>query len=304
MIHTSVLLKESIDALNLSPGKVFVDATLGSAGHTMEVFRRFGDTIRYIGIDADSERLKHSREVLRKAGCTAYLVEENFRNLDRVLADAGAKETDAILFDLGLNSEQLEGSGKGFTFQKDEPLLMTFADAKSGMLTAHEIVNNYDETEIARIIYEFGEERYSRRIARAIAEARREKPIETTLELVAILKTALPKNYEKGRIHFATRTFQALRIATNDELGALAESLEKGIKALTPCGRIAVIAFHSLEDRIVKNIFRERAKEGKAVLITKKPIQATDEECRDNPRARSAKLRILEKNNNDSISLK
>src|SRR3989344_134033 len=295
MSHKAVLLQEAIDALNLFTGAIFLDATVGSGGHASEVCNRFRGVVRVIGLDADPERIEHAKKVLLEKECPAELVNENFRNLDQVLKRLGVEKVNAILFDLGLNSEQLEQSGRGFSFQHDEPLYMTFAAPEVGKLTAQEIVNHYDEDEIADTIYELGEEKYSRRIAAAIVEVRKKNPIQTTFQVVEILKGALPKNYERGRLHVATRTFQALRLAVNDELGALQEGLAKGFGALAPKGRMAVISFHSLEDRIVKVFFREKAHTDEAVLITKKPLYPTEDETRENPRARSAKLRIIEK---------
>ncbi|HEY4498557.1 MAG TPA: 16S rRNA (cytosine(1402)-N(4))-methyltransferase RsmH [Candidatus Paceibacterota bacterium] len=295
MPHTSVLLQEALAGLNLKEGDVFLDATIGSGGHTLEVCKRFGSNVHSIGIDADPERIAEARTLLEGAGCKADIAEANFRNLDEVLREKKISKVNAILFDLGLNTGHLEHSGRGFSFLRDEPLLMTFGEPKPGMLTARDILNTFDEQEIARIIYEFGEERYSRRIARVIVETRKLHPIQTTGQLVELLSQALPKQYERGRIHFATRTFQALRMAVNDELGALSEGIEKGFHALLPEGRMAVISFHSSEDRIVKNYFREQAGKGEGELITKKPLTVSDAESRENPRARSARLRIIQK---------
>ncbi len=294
--HVSVLLHESIDWLNLHDGAVFVDVTGGSGGHALEVFKRHGDRVRIIVLDADPERVTFIKDSFASHGCRADVFNENFRNLEKVLASAGVEEVSAVLFDLGLNSEQLSGSGKGFSFlNEDEPLLMTFGAPSSDCLTAREIVNHYDEEELANIIYEYGDERYSRRIARTIVEARAQAPLKTVGDLVGVLTRALPRSYERGRIHPATRTFQALRIAVNDELKALTEGLTQAFSALAPSGRIVVISFHSIEDRIVKNFFRDRAREGKAILHTKKPLEASAQELAENPRSRSAKFRVLEK---------
>ena len=207
---------------------------------------------------------------------------------------------DGIIFDLGLSSDQLENSGRGFSFMKDEPLLMQMKNSGKENpsledTTAKEVVNTWEEKSLADIIYGYGEERYSRRIAKAIVEARKSGEIKTTFDLVKIIESAVPAVYKRGRLHYATRTFQALRIAVNDELGVLKEGLEKGFNALKKGGRMSVISFHSLEDRITKKFFKELEKEKKAKLINKKPILAGDEELKNNPRSRSAKLRILEK---------
>ena len=292
MKHRPVLLNEVIGGLGLSKDSVVLDCTFGGGGHSKEILRRYPGT-KIIAIDEDEE-------VTVEKGISLH--HENFRNLDKVLGD---RKVDAILFDLGFSSDQLESSGRGFSFLKDEPLLMTLK-AKPGEedLTAKMVINNWSEKSLADIIYGYGEERYARRIARVIAEERFRKPIETTGELVEIIKKAVPSRYRTKKIHFATRTFQALRIAVNDELGALKEGLEKGFEALKPESRMAVISFHSLEDRIVKKFYKEKAspvglwprvEESKAVLINKKPIRASDEEIKNNIRSRSAKLRIIKK---------
>lgn len=283
-IHTTVLLHESIDGLNLHAGSVYLDGTLGSAGHAILAEEKGA---RVIGIDRDEGALARSRERLGK---DAILIHESYRNLDKVLSDLGISAIDAMMLDLGLSSDQFETSGRGFTFQKDEPLLMTF-DEKAE-LTAREIVNTWDEENIADIIYGYGEERYARRIAKKIVESR---PIDTTFALVEVIKQATPFFYQHGRLHPATKTFQALRITVNDEINALKDGLKKGFNALSKNGRMAVISFHSLEDRIVKNFFRDRARENTGFMHTKKPIVVSDEERVRNPRSRSAKLRIIEK---------
>lgn len=296
MPHAPVLLHESIDSLLLSTGDIYLDGTLGGAGHASEVAKRFGSSVTIIGLDRSLESVEKGQERLRTLGAKAYLVNESFRNLDEVLYDLGIGPVDAILFDLGISSDQLDDSGRGFTFQKDEPLLMTMKEVPGeNDLTASIILNTFDRDTLEIILRGFGEERYSRRIADEIVRRREEKLFETTFELVEAVRAATPKFYEGGRLHPATRTFQALRIAVNEELTALEEGLAKGFKALSEGGRFAVISFHSLEDRIVKNFFRDRSHEGRAVAITKKPIVPTDEETRINPRSRSAKLRVLEK---------
>jgi len=294
MQHIPVLLHESVEGLALTDGNIFVDGTLGSAGHSSLVAERFGDEVEIIGLDRDADALARSEEKLRTLTHSAFLRQESFRNLDQVLLGLGIKKVDAILLDLGISSNQLEESGRGFSFQKDEPLSMSMSKDAEG-LSAKEILNTWDEEALELIIRGFGEEKFSRRIAREIVERREVKPFERTFELVEAIRAATPAAYHRGKLHPATRTFQALRIATNEELVALEEGLVKGFALLNSGGRFAVISFHSLEDRIVKNFFRDRATGGEAKLITKRPIVPTEEEIKANPRSRSAKLRILEK---------
>ncbi len=288
--HIPVLLHEAIEGLNLKDGDIFLDGTLGSAGHSLLVAEKFGDDVEIIGIDRDADALRRSEERLRALTHSAYFRLESFRNLDQVLVGLGIKEINAILLDLGISSEQLNppagGSGRGFSFQRDEPLDMRMS---SKGITAAEILNSWDEHAIELILRGFGEERHSRTIAKKIVERRLTKPFKTTNDLLEVV------GKRTGKIHPATKTFQALRIAVNEELDALEDGLKKAFHALGSKGRLAVISFHSLEDRIVKNFMRDRAKEGKALLITKKPITPSEEEVRRNPRSRSAKLRILEK---------
>lgn len=290
--HVPVLLQESIEALDLKPGEIFLDATFGAGGHSREVRERFGDKVQIIGLDRDPSVAEKNPEFEIKTEC--------FRNLDKVL---GEFKPDAILFDLGLSSDQLEDSGRGFSFLKDEPLDMRMS--REG-ITAADILNFWDEPAIELILRGFGEERFSKKIARAIVERRAAKPFKTTFDLVKIVKSVIPhfaptslelrgaRKASRGK-HPATKTFQALRIATNEELSSLETGLEKGFRALGQNGRLAVISFHSLEDRIVKNFFRDKTKEETAKLITPKPITPSAEEVERNPRSRSAKLRIIEK---------
>lgn len=292
-MHIPVLVEEVIKGLNLKAGDTFLDGTLGSAGHSSEVARLFGDSVAIIGLDRDAGAIRRSEERLRTLTTKAHLFVESFRDMDKVLSELGIHEVSGILLDLGISSDQLENSGRGFTFQKDEPLQMTMSEG--GILTAEGILNTWEEETLELIIRGFGEERYSRRIAHEIVMRREELPFKTTKDLLDAVEAAVPKSgYQK--INPATKTFQALRIAVNEELSALEEGLAKGFAALAPKGRLAVISFHSLEDRIVKNFFRDRAKEDVAILVTKKPITATKHEVEGNPRSRSAKLRVLEKN--------
>lgn len=279
-MHKSVLLHESIDGLELKEKDIFLDGTFGGGGHSKEALKRF-PKIQVIGLDQDPEVKERSPEFDVRT--------ENFRNLDKALE--GIKPN-AILLDLGFSSDQLDSSGRGLSFQKDEPLDMRLSGQG---ITAAEILNSWDEEAIELILRGFGEEKYSRRIADAIASRREVQPFKTTAELVDTIRGAVPGTYRHGKINPATRTFQALRIAVNEELTALEDGLEKGFEALAPGGRFAIISFHSLEDRIVKNFFRDKARLGNAKLINKKPITPSEEEIAENPRSRSAKLRIIEK---------
>ena len=294
MIHKTVLLNESIENLHLKPGAIYFDGTLGGAGHSSKVCSDFGGTVRIIATDRDMLAIKNAEEKLLKFGCKADLVPSDYRNLDTVLTNLGVKKVDGILFDLGLSSDQLDASGRGFTFRNDEPLLMTFSEDKQ-KVDAQVILNNWSEETIADILYGYSDERYSRRIAKAIVQARLVKPIQTTFQLVEIIRGSVPAGYQRGKTHFATKTFQALRIAVNDEITALKEGMAKGWEFLKIGGRMAVISFHSVEDREVKNFFRSKVKNLEGKLINKKPIISSDEEVRENPRSRSAKLRVIEK---------
>ena len=295
-MHKSVLLHQAIEALNLKKGETVLDCTINGGGHSLAIIEKIGKRGHLIGIDEDKNALLNARSRLPEAEAEVILEESNFRELDRVLLSAKIDGVDKVLFDLGLSSDQLELSGRGFSFKRDEPLLMTFsAIPKLGQLTALEIVNSWDEEEITRIIRKYGEERFARRIAEGITEARKKEIIRTTAELRDIIMSSVPAGYRKGRIHPATRTFQALRIAVNDELGALSEGLTKAAQSVRKGGRIAVISFHSLEDRIVKKYFQELSKSGVFRIIFKKPITPSDNEAKENPRARSAKLRVVEK---------
>ncbi len=290
-VHISVLLNEVIDGLNLSDNSVVIDATFGGGGHSSEICKRYKN-INIIAIDQDADAWSRAKDKFKNLSCEITFNNINFRNLDTVVDG----EVDAVMMDLGFSSDQLDEVGRGFTFKKDEPLLMTLSSKiTEATLTAKEILNTWDEENIASIIYGYGEERFSRKIAKAVVEKRKVKKFETTFDLVNLLDETLPAFYKRQKIHFATRTFQALRIAVNDELQALSDGLYKGVKVLKSGGRIAVISFHSLEDRIVKNFFRNLAKDNFVKLINKKPIEASDKEKKENPRSRSAKLRIIEK---------
>ena len=295
-VHIPVLLQEVLENLQLKSGDTVLDGTLGGGGHAAEMAQLIGKGGTLIGIDADSRAIERASDALDAAECTKHLMQDNFRNLDTILDGLGIKEVNAALFDLGLSSDQLEVSGRGFTFQNDEALEMTLSDIiGEDTLTAKEIVNTWQEENIADIIYGYGGERYSRRIAKGIVAARGEGEIATTAQLVDIIKGSVPGHYRHGKTNPATKTFQALRITVNDELGAAKEALDKIITYLKPGSRVAVITFHSLEDRLVKRLFREWQAEGKGTIVTKRPIAPTDEEVKDNRRARSSKLRVFQK---------
>ncbi len=296
MTHISVLRDESIDGLAIRSGDIVVDGTLGGGGHTFEIIRRFGSGVKIIGIDFDSDAIDRAKSLIGELPHDVVFRTASFQDMGKILEELNMPHVDRILLDLGLSSFQLESAGRGFSFQKDEPLLMTMKkNPDCEDLTARDIVNTWEEKTLADIIYGFGEERYSRKIAKAIVEARKEKSIETTFDLVKIIDDAVGKSYKRLKIHPSTKTFQALRIATNSELTNLEEVIEKGFDKLSIGGRMAIISFHSLEDRIVKRAFVKLKQEGYANIITKKPIIPTSEEIKLNPRSRSAKLRIIEK---------
>lgn len=292
--HTSVLLTEAVDALAITPSSVCVDATLGSHGHAERIIRTLGKAGTYIGIDADPEAVRDATEVLR-GECRIVLRVGNFKDVDSILEREGIQRVEGILADLGWRIEQFQGNGKGFSFQVDEPLIMTMGEPYLYPFTAYDIVNTWDEENIVSILQGYGEERYAKRIVQGIARARAHSPIGTTGALRDIILASVPGSYRHGKLNPATRTFQALRIAVNDELGVLTTFLEKSIELLAPTGRLVVISFHSLEDRIVKNTFRTWKEEARGLIITKKPIVPGEDELRKNPRSRSAKLRIFQK---------
>ena len=296
MTHDPVLLNEVVTGLSLRPGAVFFDGTLGGGGHDVAIAQSVDGKITIVGTDLDADAIARAEKILAPLGVTTKFYLDNFRNADVVLQDAEITAIDGALLDLGVSSYQLDEVPRGFSFRRDEPLLMTMKrDLTEDDLTAEDIVNLWSEEILADIIYAYGEERYSRRIARAIVTARSIRRIETTGQLVDIIEGAVPGVYCRGRIHPATRTFQAIRIAVNEELASIGEGMDKLFTALVPGGRLAVITFHSLEDRIVKQWMRKMVDEEKGKAITKKPIVPTDEELKKNPRSRSSKLRIIEK---------
>ena len=305
--HVSVLLDECIQGLNIRPDGIYVDGTLGGAGHSSHIASKI-TTGRLIGIDRDEVALTAAAERLAPYGDRVTLVHSNFCDIASVLAQLGIGGVDGILLDLGVSSPQLDDGTRGFSYMADAPLDMRMDHSEA--LTAAAVVNTWSYEELKRILYEYGEERYAPQIASAICKRREQAPVRTTLELVDIIRSAMPPAALREKQHPAKRSFQAIRIAVNDELGAVSQVMRDAIPCLNPGGRLAVITFHSLEDRIVKNAMAEAAKgctcppsfpvcvcgkKPKVRLITRKPIVSGEEELARNPRARSAKLRICEK---------
>ena len=305
--HIPVLLDEVIDYLNPQPGNVIIDGTLGGGGHTEALAKRVVPGGRVIGIDRDPKAVERSQERLKQFGNTIIYAVDSYTGLARIARDAGYQSVDGIVLDLGLSSDQLDTEGRGFSFKGSAPLDMRYG---VGDVTARDLVNECSEQELTRIFREYGDERFASRIARHIAQQRTLAPIETTDELVAIIDEAYRGKPRPRTIHFATKVFQALRIAVNDEFGAVRTVIPEAISLLKPGGRLAIITFHSGEDEIVKNLFRMEAKGclcpprlpvcvcghvPRVTLITKKAVKATDQEQRENPRSRSAQLRVVEK---------
>ncbi len=309
--HEPVMLREVLEYLNPAKGKFFIDCTLGGGGYTFALAERAGKEGRVLAIDLDEMAIENfkSKVESRKSKDNIILVQDNFRNLAEIVKNNFENEIkfDGIVFDLGLSSAQLADRNRGFSFQADAALNMAFGQ---GVKETTHIINNYNQEELERIFREYGEERYAKSIARNIIKARTEKPIVRTGELVEIIRRSVPAVYKNKKIHFATRTFQALRIETNGELDNLEKVLSQAVGVLKEGGRIAVVSYHSLEDRIVKNFFRQESKEclcppdfpicscghkARFKILTKKAIEAPLEEINKNPRARSAKLRAAEK---------
>ncbi len=290
MRHISVLLNETIEGLQIKDGDLIVDATLGDGGHTEEILKRFPN-VKVIAFDRDPDAIERAKANLSKFLDRVKIINSNFSEIENHLGED--ERPNGIIYDFGLSTYQLLESGRGFSFKGEEPLLMTMGD--DSIDTAYNVVNTFKEQELERIIREYGEEQYSRRIARAIVESRKIEPIKTSGELARIIADAVPKFFGR-KIDPATKTFQGIRIFINEELQSIEKGLKGGLLVLKEGGRICAISFHSLEDRIVKNIFRDESKEGSFKLITKKPIISAEEELQDNPRARSAKLRIIQKN--------
>ena len=305
--HKPVLLHECLEALTIKPDGTYLDGTLGRAGHSLEILRRL-DGGRLIGIDQDLTAVEAARERLAEFGDRVTLVHGNFRDLGDILAGLNMDRLDGMLFDLGVSSPQLDEPRRGFSYMHDAPLDMRMDE--TARLDARQVVNAWSYEELRRILYEYGEERYAPQIARAIVRRREDKPVGTTGELVELIRSAMPPKALREKQHPAKRTFQAIRIAVNGELDALAPMLEAAADALAPGGRLVVITFHSLEDRIVKQAMRSLAagctcppdfpvcvcgKKPKLKLVTRKPIGAGPAELEENPRARSAKLRVAER---------
>jgi len=290
-VHIPVLQKEVLDFLNPKANENFVDCTIGEGGHAFAILERILPNGKLLGIDWTRELIE---SLMAKAGSLSknlILVCDNFANLKNIVERQGLGQVSGVLFDLGLSSWHLEKSGRGFSFSRDEPLDMRF----QGGITAQEIVNWWPQKELERMLKEYGEERFAKRIANEIVRSREKEPITSTLQLVSIVERAVPYWYQKRRIHPATKTFQALRIAVNDELNNLKRALPQAIEVLKPGGRLVVISFHSLEDRVVKNFLRENSRKGLLKMLTKKPVKPSAEEVKVNPRSRSARLRAAVK---------
>lgn len=291
--HTSVMVKEVLQTLDLKKGDVVLDATVGQGGHSSAMLSA-QPGITLLALDADPAAVVLARERLSAFGAKAQVVEANFNDIEKVLTKHKLQKLNKALFDLGWNSGQLI-SGRGFSFLHDEPLNMSYGKRSASGFVASEILNEWDEETLADVLYGYGEERYARRIAKAIVARRDIEPIKTTIELVEIIKDAVPAGYRHGRLHFATRSFQALRIAVNDELGVVERGVAAVFERLADGGRVAVITFHSIEDRAVKRLFASFVKAKTARLVVKKPLVPSRSEIITNPRARSAKLRVIEK---------
>jgi len=292
-LHTPVLLNEVIEYLKPEPGDVVVDATLGCAGHAEAVLTKISPGGSLIGVDQDEEALHCAEERLKKFSASSYrVVKANFGDLDKVLGNLNVTKVDGMIFDLGVSSLELDDATRGFSLQKDGPLDMRMD--RSGDLTAYDVVNRYPEDKLVEIIRSYGEERHARIIASTLVRARRSHKISGTAELAGLIERTIGRYYRKYRIHSATRTFQAIRIEVNRELERLTAALSMIPDLLAIGGRACIISFHSLEDRIVKNQFRDYAHAGRMKILTKKPVTPAGAECSLNPRARSAKLRAAE----------
>lgn len=301
--HIPVLLKETIENLNIKEDGIYVDGTMGGASHSKEIAKRL-TTGRLISIDQDADAIKEGTEVLREFGERSTIVKSNFSNLEQILDDLGIEKIDGLLLDLGVSSYQLDQGERGFSYHQDYPLDMRMDQSKD--LTARDVVNKYSQEDLERIILTYGEERWARRISEFIVAERKKKPIETTFDLVEVIKKAIPKSQRMDK-HPAIKTFQAIRIEVNNELNIIDKTIDSAIRRMNPGGRICIITFHSLEDRIVKNAFRYQEldcicdprapictcdKVSTLKVITRKPILPSKEEVLKNPRSRSAKLRV------------
>ena len=306
--HVSVLFDECMEGLNIKPDGVYVDGTLGGGGHSSGICERLGPNGTLIGIDRDQDALNAASKRLEKYNCNKIFVQSNYSDIASVLEELEIDEIDGALLDLGVSSFQLDNPERGFSYMNDAPLDMRMSQSDS--FTAADVVNDYDKKELTNIISKYGEERWASRIADFIVKAREDKPLESTFELVDVIKAAIPASARRTGPHPAKRTFQAIRIEVNDELGQLERAVEEFCDVLAPKGRLCIITFHSLEDRIVKDIFNQRAnpctcpkefpvcvcgKKADIKKVTGKPIVSSEEELEVNPRARSAKLRVAQK---------
>ncbi len=295
MAHTPVLLNKVLEILSPTPGQFVIDGTVNGGGHSAEILKKISPNGILLGMDLDERMIETAEEKIsanskfKNQSSKLILVHGNYADLPEILKNKKLPKADGLLLDLGFSSSQLE-SGRGFSFKKDEPLLMTYG---STGITAAEVVNGLSEKELADIFYKYGEERRSRQIAKRIVEARKKKRIMTTGELSSVISGTVGKSYERGRIDPSTRVFQALRIYVNKELENLSQVLAELKDILHPGGIVAIISFHSLEDRLVKQVFKQMERDRTAEILTKKPITADLEEQRDNPRSRSAKLRVI-----------
>lgn len=301
-MHIPVLQKEVIEYLVPKPNQNFIDATVGEGGHNLAILEKNAPRGKVLGIELDPELYQKLKQNLIRWHLTkrVILVNDSYSNLGKIVKRERFKNVSGILFDLGLSSWHLEESGRGFSFLKDEPLIMRYdwnstksILLHSKVLTAEKIVNQWPEKKIEKILRNYGEEKFARKITKEIINFRKIKLIETTSQLVEIIKKTTPFWYHRKKIHFATRTFQALRIAVNDELNNLEKTLPQALDILKVGGRLVIISFHSLEDRIVKKFFQENSKKGQLKILTKKPVRPTEEEIKINPRSRSAKLRAV-----------
>lgn len=306
--HASVLLNETIDSLNIKPDGIYVDGTLGGGGHSFEICKRLGDGGRLIGIDQDLDAIAAATERLQPYKDKVTIVHRNYQDIDSVLKGLSISGVDGIVLDLGVSSYQLDNVDRGFTYREDTPLDMRMDQTQP--MTAKDIVNDYSEMELYRVIRDYGEEQFAKNIAKHIVRARLDKPIETTGELNEIIKAAIPAKLRQGTGHPSKKTFQAIRIELNHELDVLEQSLDTMIKLLNPGGRLSIITFHSLEDRIVKTIYRRNmnpctcppsfpvctcGKVSMGKVVTRKPIVPSEQELADNKRAKSSKLRVFER---------
>ncbi|MFA4993285.1 MAG: 16S rRNA (cytosine(1402)-N(4))-methyltransferase RsmH [Candidatus Omnitrophota bacterium] len=294
-LHIPVMLSEVIDYLDLKPGQIIVDATLGTGGHSLEILKRITPGGRLIGIDRDEDSLAVCRQRLSEFSGSCEFVHANFVDLDQVLGNLGIDKIDGIVFDLGISTYQLKDAERGFSFQQEGPLDMRLD--KSSYISAYDLVNNLNESEISHMLWSFGQERWHNRIAHLLVEERRNQPISTTSQLADLVMRAIPYRYRRSyyRIHPATRTFQAVRIAVNRELEILESAIKKAVAILKKKAKICVISFHSLEDRVIKHTFRALKAEGLIDIITAKPLTPAEAEVAANPSSRSSKFRVAER---------